>query len=104
MKSQKKEVYSHTVRIPKVLSHCRKDQICVAIYHLSNELFYLKSIKQKATDEKYSDLCQIKVVLEPKFEDLLQFICKEEKLSVKDTIKYALILEEDNPMFFENRK
>jgi aspartyl aminopeptidase len=104
MKEQKKDIYSHTVRIPKILSHCRKDQICVAIYHLSNELFDVNSLKKKVQEEKYSNLCQIKVPLEPRFEKLLQFICKEEKLTVKDVITYSLILEEENPMFYEIKK
>jgi hypothetical protein len=99
MKEEKKN-YPHTVRIPKILSHCRKEQICIAIYHLNNELFDLENLRKKAEDQKYSELCQIKVVLEPKFEDLLQFICKEEGLTVKDVITYSLILEEGNPMFF----
>jgi hypothetical protein len=104
MKVQKKSIYNHTVRIPKSLSHCRKDQICVAIYHFSNELFDIESIKQKAKEEKYAELCQIKISLEPKFEDLLQFVCKEEELTVKDVIIYSLILEEGNPMFYEAKK
>ncbi|MFT6219789.1 MAG: aspartyl aminopeptidase [Rickettsiales bacterium] len=99
MTKQKKN-HSHTVRIPKILSHCRRDQICIAIYHLNNELFDLKNLREKAEDEKYSDLCQVKITLDPKFEDLLQFICKEEGLTVKDVITYSLILEENNPMFF----
>ena len=104
MKEQKKSIYNHTVRIPKSLSHCRKDQICIAIYHLSNELFDINSLKKKAQENQYLDLCQIKITLEPKFEDLLQFICKEENLTVKDAITYSLILEEGNPMFYEAKK
>ena len=100
MTKQKKN-HSHTVRIPRILSNCRKDQICITIYHLNNELYDLENLRRKAENSKYSEVCQIKVVLEPKFEDLLQFICKEEGLSVKDVITYALILEENNPMFFE---
>ena len=95
---------SHTVRIPKSLSHCRRDQICVAIYHLSNELFDIQSLKLKAEDEQYAELCQIKVTLESRFEDLLQFICNEENLSVKDVITYSLILEEGNIMFYKPKK
>lgn len=104
MKERKKNIYNHTVRIPKTLSHCRKDQICLAIYHLSNELFDLEKIKLKSKEEQYSEICQIKVSLEPKFADLLQFICKEEDLTVKDVITYSLILKEGDPMFYEVKK
>ena len=104
MKKQKKDNHLHIVKIPKVLSHCRKDQICLVIYHLSKNLFDLELLKQKAKEDQYLDLCQIRVILDQKMEDVLQFICKEENLTVKEVIIYSLIAEENNPMFFEIKK
>jgi predicted nucleotide-binding protein (sugar kinase/HSP70/actin superfamily) len=92
-----------TVRVPVILSNFKKDEISLMIYSLFNELYLLNELKEKALDKKYQETKQVRIYIKEIFKETLQFICKNEKLSIQDVVKYSLILHENDPMFFNSK-
>lgn len=98
------EEFNHTIRIPKSLSHCEKNMVGNAVFRLFKNTDRINELKELSKEELFSKKKQIKVVFNKKFEDLLDYVCKEYNLSIQEAVTLGLILTKDDCLFFDNTK
>ena len=96
----KKGVYTHVVKVPKVLINFHRNQIGVVIYNLMNNLHLLDDLKQQELQEEYSCKTQVRLQVNERFEKVLDFICHNENITIKQVITLGLILVKDDVSFF----
>lgn len=87
------KLYTHIVRIPRVFSKYPKEDYGGAIYRLFNEIGKLNQIKQASNQIEYQEQSKVRLKLEQKIQDVLEFLCKEESLTVQQVFSFALILD-----------
>ena len=97
-----KEKNLHFVKIPKVLSHFRKDCPEIIVYHFSNAIVsHLDECIEELKKDTYQETYQVRMIFDRKFEQVLQGLCKIYNLSIREVINYSMVFCKDNPMHFD---
>jgi hypothetical protein len=96
-----KEQNLHFVKIPKALSHYRKDSPETIVYHFSNVIpNQLDKCIEELKKDIYQDTYQARIVFNRKFEELLRSLCRIYNLSIREIINCSIVFCKDNPRYF----
>ena len=88
----KTQIHNHVVKIPKTLANFDKKHVGAMIYNLMNNIHQIDKLKLEVSKEEYTDQTQVRIQINQQFQDVLNFLCKNEKMTIRQTIILSLIL------------